>query len=201
LVRGERVNVAGEVIRHGQLTGIPDAWYFTLKDEQYGLVECRGSWLQLSRLANAKNWVASQPHDNRTPLPSFVKAHGDLFRTRPGVGIVLQPCEFDDLSATASRDPLPPSIDPTNHGPKATYSVDPDYSEQARKARLEGVCVLAVTVTVDGLPKDISVVNSLGMGLDEQAEAALAKWRFAAAMRDGQPVEQRVKIGFTFKVY
>jgi hypothetical protein len=53
-------------------------------------------------------------------------------------------------------------------GPKPVYAPDPDYSEEARKAKYQGVCVLWLVVGPDGKPRDIRVARTLGLGLDER---------------------------------
>lgn len=62
--------------------------------------------------------------------------------------------------------------------PQAISSPDPDYTEEARKAKKQGTCVLWLIVDAAGRPRDIKVVRGLGLGLDAQALAAVQKWRF-----------------------
>ena len=200
LIKGKQVKAVGKLIQYGPIASIPNASYLLLKDEQYGLVECRGSSLEVARMSGERQWESMIAMHDGKPVPGFIRVKGDFFRARPTGGIILQPCEFQGFYETAVREPLPVTVDPNNHPPKAIYSIDPDYSDQARRDRLQGIVTLAVTIDVQGLPTDIKVVHSLGEGLDEQAEAALAKWRFEPAMHNGQPVEQQLKINFTFKL-
>src|SRR5262245_30591705 len=53
--------------------------------------------------------------------------------------------------------------------PRGIYAPDPEYSEEARKAKFQGTLVLWMVVGPDGRPRDIRVARSLGMGLDEKA--------------------------------
>ena len=62
--------------------------------------------------------------------------------------------------------------------PTLAYKVEPEYSEEARAAKLQGTVLLKVVIDVDGLAKDIEVVNGQGLGLDEQAVAAIMRWKF-----------------------
>ena len=84
--------------------------------------------------------------------------------------------------------------------PKAIYLPDPQYSKVARKAGREGTVVLWMIVGVDGRPIDIQVARALGMGLDEQAVAAVRNWRFKPALKDGQPVPVRVNVEVSFRI-
>jgi TonB family protein len=76
--------------------------------------------------------------------------------------------------------------------------VEPEYSEEARKARYSGVVVLAVVVTPDGRADRIRVEQSLGLGLDEKAVEAVKKWRFNPGKKDGQaaPVAATILVSF-----
>jgi TonB family protein len=84
--------------------------------------------------------------------------------------------------------------------PRALFTPDPEYSDEARKAHLEGVVKFRLAVGTDGLVHDVEPLNHLGLGLDEQALATLSKWRFKPAMREGKPVPKAVTVEFSFKV-
>jgi TonB family protein len=85
--------------------------------------------------------------------------------------------------------------------PKVLFSPDPDYSEEARKAKYQGVCVLWLIVGPDGRPRDIRVARTLGMGLDQKAVEAVRQWKFEPAMKDGQPVSVQINVEVNFRLY
>lgn len=85
--------------------------------------------------------------------------------------------------------------------PECDFCPDPEYSEEARKTKTSGEVVLSVVVGPDGVPRDIQVVRSLGMGLDEQAIAAVSKWRFTPGKHDGIPVSVMANVVVTFRLY
>ena len=85
--------------------------------------------------------------------------------------------------------------------PRPIYDPDPEYSDEARKAKYQGVVVLWVVVGTDGLPKDVRVARSLGLGLDEKALDAVRKWRFEPARMDGRPVAVQLNIEVSFRLY
>jgi protein TonB len=85
--------------------------------------------------------------------------------------------------------------------PRPIYSPDPEFSEEARKAKYQGLCVLEVTVDASGRPTNIHVINSLGMGLDEKAIEAVKTWRFEPGMKDGHPVSVAVSLEVDFHLY
>ena len=84
--------------------------------------------------------------------------------------------------------------------PKPTYAPDPQYSEQARAAHYEGNVVLWLVVNAGGLPQDIKVQKSLGMGLDIEAIKAVRQWRFQPAMKDGKPVPVMINVQVSFRL-
>ena len=85
--------------------------------------------------------------------------------------------------------------------PRALFDPEPEYSDEARKAKYQGTVVLWVVIGADGRPRDVRVQRSLGMGLDERAIEAVKKWKFQPAMKDGQPVAVQVNIEVNFHLY
>ncbi|HEX4279040.1 MAG TPA: energy transducer TonB [Bryobacteraceae bacterium] len=84
--------------------------------------------------------------------------------------------------------------------PSVLFKVDPEYSEEARKAKYSGTVALAVVVDVEGHARDIHVIKSLGMGLDEKAIEAVEKWKFKPGMKGGQAVNVRATIEVNFRL-
>lgn len=85
--------------------------------------------------------------------------------------------------------------------PKPIATPDPQYTEQARQAKYEGTCVLAMIVGPDGKPRDIRIQRGLGMGLDQKAIEAVQQWRFEPATKDGRPVAVQISVEVSFKLY
>jgi TonB family protein len=78
--------------------------------------------------------------------------------------------------------------------------VEPEYSEEARKAKFMGTVVLALIVDERGLPKDVRVVRAVGLGLDEKAIEAVLKWRFRPGYLNGNPVPVHAQIEVNFRL-
>lgn len=78
--------------------------------------------------------------------------------------------------------------------PAVIAKTDPEYSEEARKARLTGSVMLSLIVGVDGTVRDVHVDKSLGLGLDEEAVSAVGKWRFQPGLKGGMPVSVAVTV-------
>jgi protein TonB len=84
--------------------------------------------------------------------------------------------------------------------PAVIFKVDPEYSEEARKAKYSGAVMLSIIVDAEGKAREIHVVKSLGMGLDEKAIEAVEKWKFKPGMKGGQPVNVRATIEVNFRL-
>src|SRR5207248_740868 len=85
--------------------------------------------------------------------------------------------------------------------PHAIYSPEPEYSEEARQVRHQGIVVLSLIVDPEGQTTNIRVARSLGMGLDEKAIEAVRKWRFAPGTKNGIPVAVQVDVEVSFRLY
>ena len=84
--------------------------------------------------------------------------------------------------------------------PSVIKQVQPDYSEQARKARLQGTVIVALVVDETGKPRDLRVIRPLGLGLDEKAMVAVRQWMFKPGMKDGKSVATQATIEVTFRL-
>jgi TonB family protein len=72
--------------------------------------------------------------------------------------------------------------------PVLLSKVDPDYSDPARAAKVQGIVVLRVEIDQTGQIREMRVDQGLGLGLDEKAMEAVRRWRFRPGMRDGKAV-------------
>ncbi len=84
--------------------------------------------------------------------------------------------------------------------PSVLYKVEPEYSEEARKAKFQGTVVLFVVVDEKGNPRDLKVIRPLGLGLDQKAIEAVEKWKFRPGMKDGHPVPVQATIEVNFRL-
>ena len=84
--------------------------------------------------------------------------------------------------------------------PVPIVRIEPEYSEEARKAKFSGTVEIALIVDTEGHPRNIRVARGLGMGLDEKAEEAVSKWRFKPGFRNGVPVNVMALVLVTFRL-
>lgn len=86
--------------------------------------------------------------------------------------------------------------------PVALNQVEAEFSDEARRAKYQGVCLISLIVDVHGEPQNPRVVRALGMGLDEKALEAVRKYKFKPAMKDGKtPVPVMITVEVNFRLY
>jgi periplasmic protein TonB len=85
--------------------------------------------------------------------------------------------------------------------PQVIFSVDPEFSDEARRAKYQGICLVALIVDAQGNPQRVHVVRPLGMGLDEKAVEAVRQYKFKPAYYQGHPVAVEVNIEVNFRIY
>jgi TonB family protein len=78
--------------------------------------------------------------------------------------------------------------------------VEPEYSEEARKAKWQGVVRLRIEVWPDGRAHNIRVLRSLGLGLDEKAVQAVSQWMFRPGRKGGQDVRTFATVEVNFRL-
>lgn len=146
--------------------------------------------------------VASFPPQQDPLVKSGPSSNGSVFRGGTTSG---------SSAGGLYRDPL---LAPTEGGgiiggpfpavgasaPLVLHKVEPEYSEEARKAKYQGTVVLYVEVDPSGRPADIRVVRSLGLGLDEKAVEAVKQWRFKPGYEGGTPVTLGIMIEVPFRL-
>jgi periplasmic protein TonB len=84
--------------------------------------------------------------------------------------------------------------------PALIHKAEPQYTEEARDAKLEGAVELSSTIGTDGVPSDIKVLRELGMGLDEKAVECLRQWRFKPATSHTEPVATKATVQINFRL-
>lgn len=85
--------------------------------------------------------------------------------------------------------------------PVPIFVPEPEFSDQARMAKYQGLCVVEVVIDAKGMPRDPRVIRHLGMGLDQKALEAVRRYRFKPATLQGRPVAVRMDIEIDFHIY
>ncbi|MGB8258955.1 MAG: energy transducer TonB [Terracidiphilus sp.] len=85
--------------------------------------------------------------------------------------------------------------------PIVTHMVNAEYSEDARRRKIQGVVMVSALVSTEGVPTDLRVERSLGYGLDESALGCVSQYEFKPATKDGVPVAARITVEVNFRLY
>jgi len=145
-----------------------------------------------------------------TPLPA-VSPQQQGARLFLAALIFFAVCGMMFFASFRRNRPVPPpppsatdgSAYPTANGntlPQLQFKTEGEYTEEARRAKIQGTVVLAVTVEPDGTATVVRVVKSLDPGLDQNAIEAVRKWRFRPGTRDGQPVPVSATVEVNFRL-
>ncbi len=87
-------------------------------------------------------------------------------------------------------------------GPVPLITPEAEFSDEARRAKYQGECLISMIVDANGNPQNPHVVRALGMGLDEKALEAVRKYKFKPAMKDGKtPVPVMITVAVNFRLY
>ena len=101
-------------------------------------------------------------------------------------------------SATALTGPI--HVGGDVQAPVKVYAPAPSYSEDARKARIQGVVILQVIIDQKGEVTQTKILKDLAMGLGEQAKETISTWRFEPATLNDQPVEVYYNLTVNFRL-
>lgn len=85
--------------------------------------------------------------------------------------------------------------------PVPLVTPEAEFSDEARRQKYTGVCLVEVIVDAQGMPRNPRVVRRLGMGLDEKALEAVEQYRFKPAKKDGKPVAARIFVSVDFRLF
>jgi len=84
--------------------------------------------------------------------------------------------------------------------PVLLWKIEPEYTEDARRAKIQGSVVLHLEVDKRGQTQNIRVVQSLGLGLDERAVEAVRRWKFRPGARNGSSIVTTALVEVYFRL-
>jgi TonB family protein len=135
---------------------------------------------------------------NGSPVPVLVCVGIPFLRVKPAVPW-LQPCpQTADPQPLGQPDPF--KAPPGATMPVPTSSPEAEFSDEARRKKIQGIVLVSMIVNEKGLPTDIKLVKSVGYGLDESALQAVGEYRFEPATLNGKPIAVRVTVEVNFQL-
>lgn len=84
--------------------------------------------------------------------------------------------------------------------PEKISGPNPQYTEIARKARIQGVVIVEAIIDQTGAVANVRILKPLPMGLDQAAVEAVKQWRFTPATRKGEPVAVYYNLTMNFRL-
>ena len=138
---------------------------------------------------------------NDKPVPVLVHVRVPFFHLKPALPSVMQ--HYAERAEGQMQRPgrgLFHSADGVTP-PKAIHTVEAEFSELARKKKVQGAVLISLTVNEQGLPTELNVERGVGWGLDEKALQAVSQYRFQPATKDGKPVPAKINVEVMFKLY
>jgi protein TonB len=85
--------------------------------------------------------------------------------------------------------------------PVVLFAPEPEFSEEARKAKFMGVVLVNLVVDANGHPQNVHTLRGVGMGLDEKAVEAVKQYKFRPAMKNGKPVAVELNVEVNFQIF
>jgi protein TonB len=119
--------------------------------------------------------------------------------------VMLSPgfAQQEKAKTTTSPEEAAVEVGPGITPPRAVFTPEPDYPESLRKGKhkIQGTCVLRITVDKDGLVRDVHVTRSSDKRLDQAAIDAVRRWKLKPAMRDDKPIAVLTSVEVDFRLY
>ena len=113
----------------------------------------------------------------------------------------VQTSGFDQRASAPAQPSVAAVTKPIDRPVEIVFKPTPEYTDDARSARIEGTVSLELEFTAAGDVRVLRVVRGLGHGLDEAAQRAALRIRFKPAQSsDGRPVDSRATVHITFRL-
>jgi len=140
------------------------------------------------------------------PLPDTAFQVPDGYQEAPFEDLLKPALPATRLAQAPVASPAPPYTGNVSRpgsdvsAPVPTFRPEPKYTQEARRARIEGAVLLSVVVDPDGNTRNIKVVKSLDPGLDQKAIEAVSQWKFKPGQKDGMPVAVQAQVEVNFRL-
>jgi TonB family protein len=112
----------------------------------------------------------------------------------------VQTAGFDQRASAPAQPSVAAATKPVDRPVEIVFKPTPEYTDDARSARIEGTVSLELEFTAAGDVRVLRVVRGLGHGLDEAAQRAALRIRFKPAQSDSGPVDSRATVHITFRL-
>ncbi|MCZ6508691.1 MAG: energy transducer TonB [Acidobacteria bacterium] len=146
-----------------------------------------------------------KPKTKKVPIPDPTPDEPEPIRLEEEIE---QDIDLPDTDIIFDIPDGPPPIEPEGPirvGGDVTRPVkisgpNPQYTEIARKARIQGVVIVEAIIGKDGSVRNVRILKPLPMGLDQAAVDAVSKWKFKPATLNGKPVDVYYNLTVNFRL-
>ena len=119
---------------------------------------------------------------------------------RAAASAEVQTAAFDRRASAPAQPSVAAVTKPIDRPVEIVFKPTPEYTDEARSARIEGTVSLELEFTAGGDVRVLRVVRGLGHGLDEAAQRAALRIRFKPAQSEDRPVDSRATVHITFRL-
>jgi TonB family protein len=133
-------------------------------------------------------WKFAPATQNGVPVDAVTLIDVD-FKIPPQVNLSLRSAEGGPVK-------IVPGVQP----PKVLFRVEPEYTPEARDAKVQGTVVVQAVIHEDGGLEVIKIVRGLDYGLTDKAVEALQQWKFTPGMKDGKAVSVALNVEVNFNL-
>ena len=144
--------------------------------------------------------TAASPRDAATGAVKTGGFSSEAPAPRGAASGEVQTARFDQRASAPAQPPVAALTKPIDRPVEIVFKPTPEYTDEARSARIEGTVSLELEFTAAGDVRVLRVVRGLGHGLDEAAQRAALRMRFKPAQSDGRPVDSRATVHITFRL-
>jgi TonB family protein len=158
-------------------------------------------FFRLSHLGERVRAILAGPAVSTPRLPFLALTLLLLSGSAAGLAAWMLPLHMGPAAGTdGAAQPLVYVEDGAIVRPAKISGPAPRYTEQARKAHIQGKVVLQVTIDAEGRVVNVRPLQELDGGLTEAAMAAAADWKFEPATLDGRPVSVYYNLTVNFRL-
>lgn len=146
-----------------------------------------------------------KPKAKKVPIPDPTPDEPEPIRVveeiQPDVDLPQTDIIFDIPEGPPPAEPEGPiMVGGDVQAPVKTFAPPPQYTEIARKARIQGVVIVQAIIDKAGNVTNVKVLKGLPMGLDQSAVEAIKKWKFDPATLNGKPVAVYYNLTVNFQL-
>jgi len=146
-----------------------------------------------------------KPRSKKVPIPDPTPDEPEPIRLEEDIEPEIDLPDTDLIFGVPDAPPPPEPTGPIRVGgdvkpPKKLQAPNPQYTEIARKARIQGVVIVEAIIDKTGNVTNVKILKGLPMGLDQAAADAVARWRFEPATLNGKPVAVIYNLTVNFRL-